>query len=381
MWVSDSTSNQAAQRQRRHAAEERQRVDRAANEMAVRQDGVARQAGEPPAREDVRRFSALMQARGNSQQAPTQTPSRDSADAPVATTAGETPPSMPMTIADRFRALFQRTADAQPQSQSSAQGELGAEEASTPASSQQAGSKPDGAPVGKATAGTHPTSRANESRAGTTTPEGDEPAKPALADASKIADGDGRRAQGTRAPTTSTKKDDSAADTAQHAAQQIARGEVQTPPVARKARGDETAEGDADALSRPTNPLAPLSMTPSDMAPPQQRTPDAPQQMAATAGMVAPALAELIQKHVKQMLVTDTRGGGARSRELLLRMESDVLPGTDLWLTRTDKGWRMRADVRSRDAYDTLLANQDDLIQRFADGALGELSIEPVFHG
>jgi hypothetical protein len=122
-------------------------------------------------------------------------------------------------------------------------------------------------------------------------------------------------------------------------------------------------------------------MTPSDMAPPQQRTPDAPQQMAATAGMVAPALAELIQKHVKQMLVTDTRGGGARSRELLLRMESDVLPGTDLWLTRTDKGWRMRADVRSRDAYDTLLANQDDLIQRFADGALGELSIEPVFHG
>jgi hypothetical protein len=381
MWVSDSTSNQAAQRQRRHAAEERQRVDRAANEMAVRQDGVARQAGEPPAREDVRRFSALMQARGNSQQAPTQTPSRDSADAPVATTAGETPPSMPMTIADRFRALFQRTADGQPQSQSSAQGELGAEEASTPASSQQAGSKPDGAPVGKATAGTHPTSRANESRADTTAPEGDEPAKPALADASKIADGDGRRAQGTRAPTTSTKKDDSAADTAQHAAQQVARGEVQTPPVARKARGDETAEGDADALSRPTNPLAPLSMTPSDMAPPQQRTPDAPQQMAATAGMVAPALAELIQKHVKQMLVTDTRGGGARSRELLLRMESDVLPGTDLWLTRTDKGWRMRADVRSRDAYDTLLANQDDLIQRFADGALGELSIEPVFHG
>lgn len=379
MWVSDSTSNQAAQRQRRHAAEERQRVDRAANEMAVRQDGVARQAGEPPAREDVRRFSALMQARGNSQQAPTQTPSRDSADVPVGTTAGETPP--PMTIADRFRSLFQRTADAQSQSQSSAQGERNVEEASPPASLQQAGSKPDGAPVGKATAGTHPTSRANESRAGTTALERDEPAKPALADASKIADGDGRRAQGTRAPATSTKKDDSAADTAQHAAQQVARGEVQTPPVARKARGDETAEGDADALSRPTNPLAPLSMTPSDMAPPQQRTPDAPQQMAATAGMVAPALAELIQKHVKQMLVTDTRGGGARSRELLLRMESDVLPGTDLWLTRTDKGWRMRADVRSRDAYDTLLANQDDLIQRFADGALGELSIEPVFHG
>ena len=57
------------------------------------------------------------------------------------------------------------------------------------------------------------------------------------------------------------------------------------------------------------------------------------------------------------------------------------VPGTDLWLTRTENGWRMRADVRSRDAYDTLLANQDDLIQRFADSALGELSIEPVFHG
>jgi hypothetical protein len=380
MWVSDSTSSQAAQRQRRHAAEERQRVDRAANEMAVRQDGVARQAGEPPTREEVRRFSALMQARGNSQQAPTQTPSRHGADAPVATAGSETPPSMPLTIADRFRALFQRTADAQPQSQPSAHDESNAEESSLPASAQQTGGKPDGAAAGRNTAGTHQTPRADESRAGAATPERNEEARPELADTTRIADGDGRRAQDARTPTASPKQDDSAADTAQHAAQQIARGEVQTPPVARKARGDDTGEGDADALSRPTQPLAPLSMTPSDMAPPQQRTPDAPQQMAATAGMVAPALAELIQKHVKQMLVTDTRGG-ARSRELLLRMESDVLPGTDLWLTRTDKGWSMRADVRSRDAYDTLLANQDDLIQRFADSALGELSIEPVFHG
>ncbi len=380
MWVSDSTSSQAAQRQRRHAAEEKQRVDSVANEIAVREEGAVRQAGEAPTREEVHRFRVLMQARGTSQDTATRTPTRESADTrPTQAGADALPPSTPPTIADRFRALFQRTADAPPQSQPSAEGEHDVDERPAAVPTPQVGAKPDGMAGGGNTAA-RPTSTADEGRADAATSDSDTP-KPMPAEASKIADGDGRRAQDARTPVVTRKHDDGAADATQRAAQQVARGEVQTPAIVRKPHGDDTAAGDGDALSRPMNSIALPSMTPADMAPPQQRMPDAPQQMAATAGLVAPALAELIQKHVKQMLVSDTRGSGPRSRELLLRMDSDVLPGTDLWLTRTDSGWRMRADVRSRDAYDTLLANQDDLIQRFADSALGELSIDPVFHG
>ncbi|MET0225749.1 MAG: hypothetical protein ABW187_04840 [Dokdonella sp.] len=282
-------------------------------------------------------------------------------------------------MADRFRALFQRTADAQSPSRSSTQSGHAADDSSAAASTHSSSAKPEGVADGKHGTAADPGSRPTEPSTAVADVDSDA-AKPASTAASKLADGDGRRAQDARTSVAQSKHDDGAADSAQHA-QQVARGEVQTPPVVRKAHDDDATEDGGGAQSRPTNALAPPGMTSSDMAAPLQRIPDAPQQMAATAGLVAPALAELIQKHVKQMLVSETRGGGARSRELLLRMQSDVLPGTDLWLTRTESGWRMRADVRSRDAYDTLLANQDDLIQRFADGALGELSIEPVFHG
>lgn len=380
MWVNDSTSSQAVQRQRRHAADEKQRVERVATDTAVREEGAIRQAGEAPTHEEVQRFRALMQTRGAPQQTTTRAPTREGADVPVAAASAETPsPSTQPTMADRFRALFQRTADAQPQPQPSTSGERSAEEPPPPVSTPQTGAKPDSMPGGRNSAA-NSASSAGKPRADAATSESDA-AKAVPAEVSKLADGDGRRAQDARTPVATRKHDDGAAETTQRAAQQVARGEVQTPPVVRKAHGDDTAGGDGDALSRPMNSPALPSMTPSDMAAPVQRMPDAPQQMAATAGLVAPALAELIQKHVKQMLVSETRGSGARSRELLLRMQSDVLPGTDLWLTRTENGWRMRADVRSRDAYDTLLANQNDLIQRFADSALGELSIEPVFHG
>jgi hypothetical protein len=380
MWVSDSTSSQVAQRQRRHAAEETQRVDRVATDTAVREEGAIRQAGKAPTREEVQRFRALMQPPGTPRQAADRTLAREGANVPAAA-AGDAPPtSTPPTIVDRFRALFQRAPDAS--SQSSAESKHDPDESSTATRASPSGVAQDGLASGSNVIANRMLSAADQPHTGAA-PDADDDARPVAADISKLAGSHGRRALDARDPVVTRRHDDGAADTTQRAAQQVARGEVQTPPVVRKAQDDDAAESDADALSQPLNSLALPSMTPSDMPSAPQRMPDAPQQMAATAGLVAPALAELIQKHVKQMLVSETRGAGAgaRSRELLLRMQSDVLPGTDLWLTRTDTGWRMRADVRSRDAYDTLLANQDDLIQRFADGALGELSIEPVFHG
>ena len=91
---------------------------------------------------------------------------------------------------------------------------------------------------------------------------------------------------------------------------------------------------------------------------------------------LAPALAELIERHVKQLLVPDARSS-AQTREIMITLKDGVLPGTELWLSRTDKGWKLRADTRSPDAYRQLLEGAPQLIERFAGRRLGELEIDP----
>lgn len=103
-------------------------------------------------------------------------------------------------------------------------------------------------------------------------------------------------------------------------------------------------------------------------APPPVAAPPAP----------APALAELIERHVRQMLVSET-ATGERGGDVLLRMSDAALPGTDIWLRRTERGWKVRADVRSRDSYDAIVAGSERLVERFAEHGLGELDIESVY--
>ncbi|GAA0683155.1 hypothetical protein ISN75_20660 [Dyella marensis] len=91
---------------------------------------------------------------------------------------------------------------------------------------------------------------------------------------------------------------------------------------------------------------------------------------------LAPALAELIERHVKRLLVPDARSS-AQSREIMITLKDGVLPGTELWLSRTDKGWKLRADTHSPDAYRQLLDGAPQLIERFASSRLGELEIAP----
>lgn len=95
---------------------------------------------------------------------------------------------------------------------------------------------------------------------------------------------------------------------------------------------------------------------------------------------LAPALAELIERHVKQLLVPDARSS-AQSREIMITLKDGVLPGTELWLSRTDKGWKLRADTHSPEAYRQLLEGAPQLIERFADRRLGELEIDPSLLG
>jgi hypothetical protein len=55
-----------------------------------------------------------------------------------------------------------------------------------------------------------------------------------------------------------------------------------------------------------------------------------------------------------------------------------LLPGTELWLSRTSNGWKLRADTRSSTAYRSLVEGAPQLIERFAQSQLGALEISPT---
>lgn len=100
---------------------------------------------------------------------------------------------------------------------------------------------------------------------------------------------------------------------------------------------------------------------------------------AAGQASLAPALAELIERHVKQLLVPDTQGrSAAQSREIMITLKDGLLPDTQLWLSRTDTGWSLRADTRSDAAYRSMIEGAPALIERFANSRLGSLDVQPV---
>lgn len=103
------------------------------------------------------------------------------------------------------------------------------------------------------------------------------------------------------------------------------------------------------------------------------------QPAAAGQSSMAPALAELIERHVKQLLVPDaTSRSAAQSREIMITLKDGLLPGTELWLSRTSTGWQLRADTRSDTAYRSLIEGAPQLIERFAQSKLGTLEVTPT---
>lgn len=106
----------------------------------------------------------------------------------------------------------------------------------------------------------------------------------------------------------------------------------------------------------------------------------AEQPAAAAQATLAPALAELIERHVKRLLVPESQSS-AQAREVMITLKDGVLPGTELWLSRTDNGWKLRADTHTPEAYRQLLESAPQLVERFASKRLGELEIDPVWRG
>lgn len=380
MINNDVLSSQAANRQRRHAADERARIDRIVTDTAVR-EGVARQAGEAPSREEITQFRNLMRSQGREDRPldtgkPSAQDTRSPATAGSARFAGEL---AGMSTAERFRTLMQQ-----------AFAQVGEREAEPAQSEQPALPKEARQPSqeGKPEA-QKPETQASDTARGVADAQARKPqeaadAKPA-AGAEQAKPDEDAAAPGAKRGETKSKVGNGEAESAQQAARKAADGEAQVGQAARLAQGDDDTEdgegtGSASSQAGAGGMPTPMSAEMAPMPSPPQAMPAEVAQQAAASGSLAPALSELVQKHVKQMLVSDPRSLRGRSREVLLRMQNDVLPGTDLWLTQTDDGWQLRADVRSRDAYDTLLANQDELVQRFADSALGTLTIEPVFH-
>jgi hypothetical protein len=386
MLISDSSSSQNDQRLRRLAAEERARVDRGSQEAALR-EGAVRQAGEAPQPEDVDRFRALMQNRGETTRAASREPAgqdprtaakRENGGMPVPTAL----PADEQSVAERFRAAMLRAFDTprQPVAQAPSK------DADAPAAQPLEGRAAEEPKAERPQQEAAPHLADAERRARPADAPLPRAQQPSDAAPAPKAAADGK--QDGRSESLRETKDTQGAPSAQQIAHKAARGDAELVQAVRAARSGEDADdkGGQDASSSPSTGSASPGMVSAEMLAQPQLQPqapaamDVPQAAQAQAGF-APALSELLQKHVRQMLVTDPRSARGRPREVLLRMQNDALPGTDLWLTRTDDGWRLRADVSSRDAYDTLLEFQDELVKRFAESRLGELSIEPVFHG
>lgn len=89
---------------------------------------------------------------------------------------------------------------------------------------------------------------------------------------------------------------------------------------------------------------------------------------------------DMMERHVRQLAVHDTRQAGGDG-QVLLRMNDATLPGTDLLLSREGDAWVLRADSRSRESFDAIREAGPRLAQRFAERNLGTLTVDPHFHG
>lgn len=91
-------------------------------------------------------------------------------------------------------------------------------------------------------------------------------------------------------------------------------------------------------------------------------------------------LLEMMERHVRQLAVHDTRNA-SNDGQVLLRMSDATLPGTDLLLSKSADGWVLRADSRSRESFDAISEAGPELARRFAERNLGILTIDPHYNG
>ena len=139
-----------------------------------------------------------------------------------------------------------------------------------------------------------------------------------------------------------------------------------------QARSDEAGDGTRQTLE-PSEILAMMQAQSARREGAAPAPPAAPVASAAT-------FADLLERHVRQLAVGGGTAANAADGQVLLRMSDASLPGTDLLLSRTESGWLLRADTRSRGSYDAIREAAPELAQRFADRSLGTLQVETELH-
>lgn len=92
------------------------------------------------------------------------------------------------------------------------------------------------------------------------------------------------------------------------------------------------------------------------------------------------AVIDLIEKHVRQLLISEGGLSYRPTSKILLRLNRNTLAATELLLSRTDSGWRLHANARSADALHVIEEFTPELAKRFADRSLGKIEVEPELH-
>lgn len=99
---------------------------------------------------------------------------------------------------------------------------------------------------------------------------------------------------------------------------------------------------------------------------------------AMTPGSTAQAdFADLMARHVQQMLVSEPKAGHFnQEQQMLLRLSNQVLPNTQVMLSRNATGWTLKAQSAGRDTLDVVRKSSDKLVNRFNEAGLGNLVVE-----
>ncbi|MGY6555258.1 MAG: hypothetical protein ACXIUM_12145 [Wenzhouxiangella sp.] len=99
----------------------------------------------------------------------------------------------------------------------------------------------------------------------------------------------------------------------------------------------------------------------------------------ATLGGAPPAiqasLIELIEKHVRRILISAETERGESGQSLMLRLNDEVLRHCDLRLQRTAGGWRLEASSSDSGTVGVLSREVDRIKERFALAGLGEIDV------
>jgi hypothetical protein len=98
-----------------------------------------------------------------------------------------------------------------------------------------------------------------------------------------------------------------------------------------------------------------------------------PAAAAAAPGGPDPAIAELIERHIRRALASvdpESQDG-----EIRIELSDAVFPGTALSLKRTADGWQLTATADNRQSLDELNQFAPDLVERFEKASLGRLHV------